>query len=111
MLLWLFIIIAGFIGIIWLANVADYKTDVAVTSSVENPNLASEIEQAKTKQLKVARRWIWLITALATVGLWQIFYGELKLDFYISLLLAFFVTFVLSRILAFYVGMYLGKKY
>jgi uncharacterized protein DUF4339 len=111
MLFWLLIIIAGFIGLIWLANVADYKTDVALTSLAKNPNVASEIEQAKTKQLKIARPLIWLITAVATVGLWQIFYGELNLDFYISWLLGFGVAIVLSRILAFHVGMYLGKKY
>jgi hypothetical protein len=111
MLFWLLIIIAGFIGLIWLANVADYKTDVAVTSSAENPNLASEIEQAKTKQLKIARWWIWLFTAVATFGLWQIFYAETKLNLQLSLLLGFVVAFILSRILALYVGMYLGKKY
>jgi hypothetical protein len=111
MLFWLFIIIAGVIGLIWLANVADYKTDVAVTSPAENPNLTSEIERAKTKQLKIARSWIWLFTAGATFGLWLMFYSELKLDFYISWLLGFVVAFFLSRILALYVGMYLGKKY
>jgi hypothetical protein len=111
MLFWLFIVIAGLIGLIWLANVADYKTDTAVTSSAKNPNVASEIEQAKTKQLKIARSWIWLFTAAATFGLWLMFYSKLKLDFYISWLLGFVVAFVLSRILALYVGMYLGKKY
>jgi hypothetical protein len=111
MLFWLFIIIAGFIGLIWLANVADRKTDVAVTSLAENPNLTSEIEQAKAKQLKTARSWIWLITAVATFGFWLMFYSELKLDFYISWLLGFVVAFVLSRLLALYVGMRLGKMY
>jgi len=105
MLFWLLIIIAGFIGLIWLANVADYKTDLAVT------NLASEIEQAKTKQLKIARWWIWLFTAATTFGLWLIFVKELDLNFYISLVLGFVVASVLSRILAFYVGMHLGRKY
>src|SRR5262249_50055430 len=111
MLFWLLIIIAGFIGLIWLANVADYKTDVAVTSPAEKPTLTSEIERAKTKQLKIARSWIWLITAVATFGLWLMFYSELKLDFYISWLLSFVVAFVLSRLLALYVGMRLGKMY
>jgi hypothetical protein len=111
MLFWLFIIIAGVIGLIFLANIADYTTDVAVTSPAENPNLASEIERAKTKQLKIARLWIWLITAVATFGFWLMFYSELKLDFYISWLLGFGVAFLLSRLLALYVGMRLGKMY
>src|SRR5262249_61510074 len=111
MLFWLLIIIAGFIGLIWLANVADYKTDVAVTSAAEHPNLTSEIEQAKTKQLKIARSRIWLFTAASTFGLWLIFVKELDLNFYISLVLGFVVASVLSRILAFYVGMHLGRKY
>jgi hypothetical protein len=80
-------------------------------SSTKNPNPTSEIEKAKTPQLKIARSWIWLFTAAATFGLWLIFYSELKLDFYISLLLGFVVAFILSRILALYVGMHLGKRY
>jgi uncharacterized membrane protein len=109
---WLFIIIAGVATLIWLANVADYyQADVAVTGPAESPKLASEIERAKTKQLKIARSWIWLITAVATFGLWLMFYSELKLDFYISWLLGFGGAFVLSRLLALYVGMRLGKMY
>src|SRR5262249_25969425 len=99
MLFWLLIIIAGFIGLIWLANVADYKTDIAVTSPTEHPNLASEIEQAKTKQLKIARWWIWLFTAVATVWIWQIFYSPTKLELQLFFFLCFFLAFILSRII------------
>ena len=73
--------------------------------------LLREIERAKAEQLDIARSWILLFTLAATVGLWWVFYDQLKLDFYLSWLLAIVATFVLSRILAFYVGMYLGGRY
>jgi hypothetical protein len=127
LLFWLYIILTGFalpvIGLVWLFNrsheaeapdeaaarvLAD-KTDVAVATPTEN--LTSEIEQAKAKQLEIARSWIRLFTVAATCGLWLVFVKELNLNFYISWVLGFVVAFVLSRILALYVGMYLGKKY
>jgi hypothetical protein len=66
-----------------------------------------EIERARAEQLDIARSWILLFT----FGLWWVFYNQLKLDFYVSWLLGFVVAFVLRRILSFYVGMHLGKKY
>jgi len=70
-----------------------------------------EIERARAEQLDIARSWILLFTLGATFGLWWVFYNQLKLDFYVSWLLGFVVAFVLKRILSFYVGMHLGKKY
>ena len=70
-----------------------------------------EIERARAEQLDIARSWILLFTLAATFGLWWVFYNQLKLDFYVSWLLGFVVPFVLRRILSFYVGMHLGKKY
>jgi hypothetical protein len=73
--------------------------------------LLRENERAKAEQLDVARSWILLSTLAATVGLWWVFYNQLKLDFYLSWLLGFVAAFVLSRIVSFCVGMHLGKKY
>ena len=70
-----------------------------------------EIERARAEQLDIARSWILLFTLAATFGLWWVFYNQLKLDFYVSWLLGFVVAFVLRRILSFYVGVHLGKKY
>ena len=70
-----------------------------------------EIERARAEQLDIARSWILLFTLAATFGLWWVFYNQLKLDFYVSGLVGFVVAFVLKRILSFYVGMHLGKKY
>jgi membrane protein implicated in regulation of membrane protease activity len=70
-----------------------------------------EIERARAEQLDIARSWILLFTLAATFGLWWVFYNQLKLDFYVSWLLGFVVAFLLRRILSFYVGMLLGKKY
>jgi membrane protein implicated in regulation of membrane protease activity len=70
-----------------------------------------EIERARAEQFDIARSWILLFTLAATFGLWWVFYNRLKLDFYVSWLLSFVVALVLRRILSFYVGMRLGKKY
>jgi membrane protein implicated in regulation of membrane protease activity len=70
-----------------------------------------EIERARAEQRDIARSWILLFTLAATVGLWWVFYNQLKLDFYVSWLLGFVVALVLRRILSFYVGMHLGRKY
>lgn len=70
-----------------------------------------EIERARAEQLDIARSWILLFTLAATFGLWWVFYNQLKLDFYVSWLLGFVVALVLRRILSFYVGMHLGRKY
>ena len=71
---------------------------------------SGEIERARAEQLDIARSWILLFTLAATVGLWWVFYKQLKL-FYLSLLLGFVVAFVVSRTLSFYVGMHLRKRY
>jgi fatty acid desaturase len=70
-----------------------------------------EIERARAEQLDIARSWVLLFTLAATFGLWWVFYNQLRLDFYASWLLGFVVAFVLRRILSFFVGMHLGKKY
>jgi membrane protein implicated in regulation of membrane protease activity len=70
-----------------------------------------EIERARAEQLDLARSWILLFTLAAMFGLWWVFYNQLKLDFYVSWLLGFVVALVLRRILSFYVGMHLGRKY
>ena len=72
--------------------------------------LLREMERAKAEQLDIARSWILLFTLAATVGLWWVFYNQLKL-FYLSWLLGFVAAFVLSRILLFYVGMHLRQRY
>jgi hypothetical protein len=81
------------------------------TERTTTRQLFSEIGRAKAEQLDIARSWILLFTLAATVGLWWEFYSQLKLDFYLSWLLGFVAAFVLSRIVSFYVGMNLGKKY
>jgi hypothetical protein len=70
-----------------------------------------EIERARAEQFDIARSWILLFTLAATFGFWWVFYNQLMLDFYVSWLLGFVVALILSRILLFYVGMHLGKKY
>jgi len=70
-----------------------------------------EIERVRAQQLDIARSWILLFTLAATVGFWWVFNNQLKLDFYLSLLLGFIVAFVLRRILSSYVTMHLAKKY
>jgi hypothetical protein len=73
--------------------------------------LLREMERAKAQQLDIARGWILLFTLAGTVGLWWVCYDQLKLDFYLSWLLGVVAAFVVSRILALYVGMYLGRRY
>ena len=49
-----------------------------------------EIERVRAEQLDIARSWILLFTLAATVGLWWVFYNQLKL-FYLSGFLGFVV--------------------
>lgn len=69
-----------------------------------------EIERMRAEQLDIARSWILLFTLAATVGLWWVFYNQLKL-FYLSGFLGFVVAFVLRRILSSYVTTHLAEKY
>src|SRR5262249_46856368 len=64
----------------------------------------------RAEQLDIARSWILLFTLAATVGLWWVFYNQLKL-FYLSGFLGFVVAFVMRRILSSYVTTHLAEKY
>jgi hypothetical protein len=94
-----------------LARLAEQRrAPNAKSSDMQSQKSIQELELERQQQLTLARNWIILFWVFAAIGVMLVLMSQLHLNFYISALLGAIAGFLASRMLAYNVGIVLGRR-